>query len=652
MVPREFLKVIATKVGISDNELEVMARAIQGEPMTSISKQLGVRKDALQKRLGEVYRKLDIGGAGPGKLAKLQQRLLSEYQQQLAANTRTIGSIPPHLQQSVPMAAVQITQTIKAPVEVNWDHSPDSSSFYGRTPELSNLQQWLVDERCRVVVVSGMGGIGKTALVTELVSNIAPDFKKVVWRSLLEQPLVDELLTDWLEVLSESDPLEVPTKIDQQITELMQLLSSSRYLFVLDDVQSLMASGEKTKLSESYDKLFQYLIQQSHQSSFILISSDPLKNLVSLPTKKTNQVRFLEVKGLADSDAQKVLLNGKTFTDSEQGLVSELMNLYGSNPLILKLLAPKLADVSIESLTKFIKQNTLVMEEIVRQFLKSDEEISELETRILCWLVINPKPCTARTLAVDLMLTERREEVQDAVEFLEERELLEKTNGSVETYTLSTNFQRKIMYSWIGKSFNEMGYKKYLNGEFQSAKFDLCQAVRYAPDLIAAHYNLGATYEKLDQYEDAQHHYQKIMEVETNRASHAAVNNLARLEILDGKLEAAIDKLQKTLPQAKDREVKAALHKNLGWAYFLINHFDWAKSHLEQSIDLKNNQAASYYLLAQVLEEKGEDKQATITWRAALEQDESDRKSNGVNWCLPELMGWRMMARQRLQGLK
>ena len=651
MVPREFLKVVATKVGISDNELEVMARAIQGEPMTSISKQLGVRKDALQKRLGEVYRKLDIGGAGPGKLAKLQQRLLSEYQQQLAANART-GTIPPHLQQSIPLPAVQITQTIKAPVEVNWDHSPDSSSFYGRTHELLNLQQWLVDERCRVVVVSGMGGIGKTALVTELVNTIAPEFKKVVWRSLFEQPLVDELLTDWLEVLSASDSLEVPTKIDQQITELMQLLSSSRYLFVLDDVQSLMASGEKTKLSESYDKLFQYLIQQSHQSSFILISSDPLKNLVSLPTKKTNQVRFLEVKGLAEPDAQKVLLNGKTFTDSEQGLLSELMNLYGSNPLILKLLSPKLADVSIESVTKFIKQNTLVMEEIVRQFLKSDEEISELETRILCWLIINPKPCTIRTLAVDLMLTERREEVQDAVEFLEEREFLEKTNASVETYTLSPKFHRRIMYSWIGKSFNEMGYKKYLNGEFQSAKLDLCQAVRYAPDLIAAHYNLGATYEKLDEYEDAQHHYQKIMDVETNRASHAAVNNLARLEILDGKLEAAIDKLQKTLPQAKDREVKATLHKNLGWAYFLINHFDWAKSHLEQSIDLKNNQAASYYLLAQVLEEKGEDKQAVTTWRAALEQDESDRKSNGVNWRLPELMGWRMMARQRLQGLK
>lgn len=652
MVPREFLKIIATKVGISDNELEVMARAIQGEPMTSISKQLGVRKDALQKRLGEVYRKLDIGGAGPGKLAKLQQRLLSEYQQQLAANARNLGNVPPHLQPPVPLPSVQITQTLRTPVEVNWDHSPELSSFYGRTHELLTLQQWLVDERCRLVVLSGMGGIGKTALATEVVQKIAPDFKKVIWRSLLEQPLVDELLTDWLQVLSDSEPDELPTKIDQQISELMQLLSNSRYLFVLDDVQSLMASGEKTKLSESYDKLFQHLVQHSHQSSFILISSDPLKNLVSLPTKKTNQIRFLELKGLAEHDAQKVLLNGKIFTDSEQGLLSELINLYGSNPLILKLLSPKLSDASIESLTKFIKQNTLVMEEIVRQFLKADEEISELETRILCWLVINPKPCSVRTLALDLMLTERREEVQEAVEFLQEQSFLEKTNAPTETYILSSHFHRRIMYSWIGKSFNEMGYKKYLNGEFQSAKFDLSQAVRYAPDLIAAHYNLGATYEKLDQYEEAQQHYQQIMEVENNRASHAAVNHLARLEILDGKLETAIDKLQKTLSQTKDKEVKATLHKNLGWAYFLSNHYDRAKSHLDQSLDLKNNQPSSYYLLAQVLEEKGEEKQALISWKTALEQDESDRKSNGVTWRLPEIMGWRMMARQRLLGLK
>lgn len=652
MVPREFLKVIATKVGISDNELEVMARAIQGEPMTSISKQLGVRKDALQKRLGEVYRKLDIGGAGPGKLAKLQQRLLSEYQQQLAANARTMGNVPAHLQPTMPLPSIQVTQTVRSQVEVNWDRTPELSSFYGRTHELLTLQQWLVDERCRLVVLAGMGGIGKTALATEVVQKIAPEFKKVIWRSLLEQPLVDELLSDWLQVLSDSEPDELPTKIDQQINELMPLLSNSRYLFVLDDVQSLMASGEKTKLSESYDKLFQHLIQHSHQSSFILISSDPLKNLVSLPTKKTNQIRFLEVKGLAEPDAQRVLLNGKTFTDSEQGLLSELINLYGSNPLILKLLAPKLSDVSVENLTKFIKQNTLVMEEIVRQFVKTDEEISELETRILCWLVVNPKPCSVRTLALDLMLTERREEVQDAVEFLQEQSFLEKVNAPVDTYILSPQFHRKIMYSWIGKSFNEMGYKKYLNGEYQSAKSDLSQAVRYAPDLIAAHYNLGATYEKLDQYEEAQHHYQTIIEVENNRASHAAVNHLARLEILDGKLEPAIDKLQKTLSQAKDKEVKATLHKNLGWAYFLTNHYDRAKSHLEQSLELKNNHAAAYYLLAQVLEEKGEEKQANISWRTALEQDESDRKSNGVMWRLPEFIGWRMMARQRLQGLK
>jgi Bacterial regulatory proteins, luxR family. len=75
MVPREFLKTVAARVGISDNELEVMARAIQGEPMTAISKQLGVRKDALQKRLGEVYRKLNISGAGPGKLAKTSAKV-------------------------------------------------------------------------------------------------------------------------------------------------------------------------------------------------------------------------------------------------------------------------------------------------------------------------------------------------------------------------------------------------------------------------------------------------------------------------------------------------------------------------------------------------------------------------------------------------
>jgi tetratricopeptide (TPR) repeat protein len=200
----------------------------------------------------------------------------------------------------------------------------------------------------------------------------------------------------------------------------------------------------------------------------------------------------------------------------------------------------------------------------------------------------------------------------------------------------------------MGKSFNELGYKHYLEGEFQSAKINLLQAIRYHSALSAGHYNLGSTYEKLDQFEEARKHYQILVDVDNNRATQAAVNNLARLEILDGKTEEAIDKLEKTLVQVKDKGIRAALYKNLGWAYFLENNPKQAEVELRQSLELKESNVVAYYLLAQVLEAQNRHKQALTFWKTALEQDELDQKSNGVTWRLPELLAWRMTARQRL----
>lgn len=80
MIPTKFLQNITKHFSITEGESEVLSRAIQGESIDDIAKDLGISKDALQKRLGEVYKKFQIFGFGPGKLAKLQQRLVEEYQ--------------------------------------------------------------------------------------------------------------------------------------------------------------------------------------------------------------------------------------------------------------------------------------------------------------------------------------------------------------------------------------------------------------------------------------------------------------------------------------------------------------------------------------------------------------------------------------------
>jgi hypothetical protein len=76
---------------------------------------------------------------------------------------------------SPPFAAPQpIEQTIThnqavvqsaAGPRVDWGDALAVPTFYGRTRELALLTEWVVQERCRVVSVLSMGGIGKSAHV-------------------------------------------------------------------------------------------------------------------------------------------------------------------------------------------------------------------------------------------------------------------------------------------------------------------------------------------------------------------------------------------------------------------------------------------------------------------------------------------------------
>src|SRR5262249_30077584 len=123
--------------------------------------------------------------------------------------------------------------------------APEVDSFYGRTAELATLERWLTDERCRVVVLLGMGGMGKTVVAAQLARRLADQFDCVIWRSLLNAPPLVETLRACILSLSAQELTDPPKHLDDQLALLLDLFRRRRCLLVLDNYESILQAGAR-----------------------------------------------------------------------------------------------------------------------------------------------------------------------------------------------------------------------------------------------------------------------------------------------------------------------------------------------------------------------------------------------------------------------
>src|SRR5258708_3477850 len=174
---------------------------------------------------------------------------------------------------------------------VEWGDALDMPSFYGREPELATLSRWVVQERCQVVSVVGLGGIGKSALVTSAMHQLADHFQVVIFRSLRDAPECSALLEGCLQVLAPESLAQAPQSLERRLSLLLEELRTSRVLLVLDNLESLLSEGEvRGHLRpgfEAYGRLLRQVAQTAHQSCLLLTSREKPAELRALEGSRT-----------------------------------------------------------------------------------------------------------------------------------------------------------------------------------------------------------------------------------------------------------------------------------------------------------------------------------------------------------------------------
>jgi hypothetical protein len=149
---------------------------------------------------------------------------------------------------SRPNSPLQGLDTRQKHPNQDWGEAVDVSLFCGRETELTTLRHWVLEENCRMVAVLGMGGIGKSTLAVKLASQIEQEFEVVVWRSLQNAPSLEELLDSILPFLlhAQGDDSMLPVSLDRKIAKFMDCLRSSRCLLILDNMETILASGDQS----------------------------------------------------------------------------------------------------------------------------------------------------------------------------------------------------------------------------------------------------------------------------------------------------------------------------------------------------------------------------------------------------------------------
>lgn len=310
---------------------------------------------------------------------------------------------------------------------LDWGDALAVPHFYGREWELNLLEEWVVGERCRVVSVLGLGGIGKSALAVSLMHRVAMQFDVVIWRSLRDLPTCEVLLEDLLQVLAPHALTESHASLEHRQGLLLDCMRSNRILFVLDNVESVLEEGEGAgRMRPGYEGFGRFLRQcaaTEHQSCVVLTSREKPSDLVP---QEGNQspVRALRIARL-DAAACEQLLTEKGITGTAADR-AKLIESYAGNPLALKIVSQTIADLFGGAIAPFLEQGEIIFGGVRELLAEQFARVSALEQCVLMWLAIMREPATLDELLVVLFTPVSRARLLEALEALHRRSLLER----------------------------------------------------------------------------------------------------------------------------------------------------------------------------------------------------------------------------------
>lgn len=392
--------------------------------------------------------------------------------------------------------------------KTNWGEAPRVSQLYGRDEELSTLRKWILDDRCSLILVVGIGGVGKSRLSVKLgrggvgktklsrqcAGALENHFEFVIWQRLLNAPPPTQIVTECIRFILGEGEYTLPRSFEGLASTLMALLQNHRCLLVLDNIEAVLEGGHDSVRYrggfEGYGELLRTVGEMEHKSCVLLTSREKPPEVARMEGP-TRPVRTLSLGGLRTQYGRQVVGDLGTFEASDQDW-EDLVTLYNGNPLALELAAHHVRDAHTGNIRAFLGSDRPIFGDLRELLDWHLGRLSSKEKEVMYWLAIEREAVSISQLTEDLLHPTSREELPTTIQSLQRRLPIERQGSDFSLQPVLMEYMTESLVQRVGEEV-QVGDSRVLDHFTERFVDEVCDEIaRSRFDLLNAHALLKA----------------------------------------------------------------------------------------------------------------------------------------------------------------
>lgn len=267
------------------------------------------------------------------------------------------------------------------------DDMVQPTRFVGRVSEIVTIKNWLEDKKPRIIIISGIPGVGKTTLISRVIDDYSQlSTRSMFWYRIHEWNTLRGTLRDLSEFLIQLGRKKLKFYLDTQanieLHDIKKIFEDD-----LSKLEGMLVFDDFHNIDEQLEPLFSMIVEIMGSEDFenlklVILSREPVAIYDRRDVAINKIVTEYKLGGL-DEGASKQLLDINSLSDS---YFENIYKISGGHPLTLELINIHIKDKGEENFDENLDElfqsghdlNKYLRDEILKELTGEEKKLLEL----------------------------------------------------------------------------------------------------------------------------------------------------------------------------------------------------------------------------------------------------------------------------------